>query len=63
MTRNDYELIARAMNKAQPKPLALCMGPVAAQHERDCKSLADMLAGTNARFDKARFLAACGVKA
>lgn len=61
MTRNDYELIARALNKARPEDTA--PRTAVAYYDRGCREVADMLAGTNARFDRARFLAACGVKA
>lgn len=63
MTRNDYELIARAFRESIPvATLApddlprVRQGWATAAH-----AVADMLAAGNARFDRTRFLAACGV--
>lgn len=57
MTRKDYVMLAEALASArdgysQPN----------AQHTRDCEAIADRLAADNARFDRARFLKACGVQ-
>lgn len=55
MTRKDYILIADAINKA----------PVDASQDRQrntvARSIADALATDNPRFDRARFLKACGL--
>jgi hypothetical protein len=55
MTRKDYVLIADAI-KAQHKPHN---DPETIQEI--ALSIADLLEGDNARFDRARFLTACGV--
>lgn len=67
MTRKDYIAIAAAIKAAKldifcKEPDAshvdLCDGAnYAAEH------IADVMARDNARFDRARFLAACGVQA
>jgi hypothetical protein len=51
MTRRDFELIARAVRSAA---VVGRVGFVA-------RPLADALASTNPRFDRGRFLEACGV--
>jgi hypothetical protein len=56
MTRKDYVMIADAI-KAQYKPHN---DPDTIQEI--ALGLADLLEGDNARFDRARFLSACGVK-
>lgn len=64
MTRKDYVLIAGALLRGRPEdPNCTVAGSAAlhGQHMRDCKALADALAGTNPRFDRERFLRACGV--
>ena len=55
MTRKDYELIASVIRNADE---------VADDQTREAlaEMFADVLAGTNDRFDSARFLTACGVK-
>ena len=65
MTRKDYQLIAGAMKSARmcacypnaPDGAAIRFSLQAAAHE-----LAHMLAADNARFNRAKFLAACGVE-
>jgi hypothetical protein len=52
MTRKDFELVARTIKKlnfTQAHKLFIA------------ESFADALTGTNAGFDRARFLKACGV--
>lgn len=49
MTRKDYILIAAALKAAQTIPQA-------------ARNLADQLAQDNLRFDRTRFLEACGVQ-
>ncbi len=52
MTRKDYELIAQAIADVWCDAVA----------QKDiAESLAEALAGDNPRFDRARFLSACGV--
>lgn len=58
MTRRDFQLIAAALKKVAPTfihPLAR------GQHDLTAYTLADALAGTNPKFDRARFLSASGV--
>ena len=62
MTRKDYELIARAMNESRmhalrddaPSGGAFWLGAAA-------REIAAALERTNPRFDRERFLKACGV--
>lgn len=58
MTRKDYVLIAQAF-KAASMPNA-CQETKASLYEL-AQRLAGILALDNARFDRERFLAACGV--
>lgn len=72
MTRNDYEILARALRSAR---ISVANGyPIAAtdaERERDaqriaahaatCAAVAYALAATNPRFKQAKFLEACGV--
>lgn len=60
MTVKDFELIARVLNVYTSNPAVL-------KQWRDASSsiaetFADELALTNPRFDRARFLRACGVE-
>ena len=55
MTRNDYEILARAMRAAHDAPhdaptFALVAGKIA-----------DAMGAQNARFDRERFFGACGI--
>lgn len=56
MTRKDYELIARII-VAMPTFAA----SLRAQRDSTARAFADALATDNARFDRDKFLAACGV--
>ena len=66
MTKKDFEKIAQAVIDAR---LALCPSPLESraytQHQQVFDSLsrtiADSLATTNPRFQRMRFLTACGV--
>jgi hypothetical protein len=59
LTKKSYELIARSLNDSRP---IQSMPRVAhAQHWNDCTFLALALAADNPKFDRARFLKACGV--
>jgi hypothetical protein len=59
MTRKDYILLPNALARAKPLELT----PIAIrQHSYCCEEVADALAADNARFDRARFLKACGVQ-
>jgi hypothetical protein len=57
MTRKDYELIA-AIIAAMPRFAA----SLRTQHESTARQFADKLASDNPRFDRERFLTACGVQ-
>lgn len=56
MTRKDFELIAAALNDVLRDPDVDDV-----THANCARSLAAGLATTNARFDRERFLKACGV--
>lgn len=59
MTRKDYELIAAALKDARlPDPSS----QHAIQHELCCKDVAYALQSDNPRFDRTRFLKACGLE-
>jgi hypothetical protein len=65
MTRKDYELIAFAVLDARPAGLAVDRDPVAMYQKgiaHTAHSLADALASQNTRFNRERFLKACGVE-
>lgn len=57
MTRKDYELIAAAIRRASDAP------GYAERNKFVSMELADALYRDNPRFDRSRFLAACGVPA
>lgn len=62
MTRKDYVAIAAALKSTKPSynsdhvTLAVVM-----QHRASCVAVAKALANDNPRFDRERFLDACGV--
>lgn len=58
MTRKDYVLLADALRYTLPD---VCREISLRQHANDCEAVANALAKENPRFDRARFLAACGV--
>jgi hypothetical protein len=60
MTRKDYELIARVF--AGTKPNTDRCSPEYVQWQYDVQALASELRQTNSRFDRARFVTACGVE-
>lgn len=60
MTRKDYVLIAAALKSSQLEQFRDGAQPF--QHEVSCKRVADALATDNPRFDRDRFLKACGVQ-
>lgn len=60
MTRKDYVLLATALASVKPGPEPLMRSIERAQHAKDCEAIADALA-ENPRFDRERFLKACGV--
>lgn len=57
MTKKDYELIAKAIGHGINGNTIEPTGDVMAI----CTSIADALANNNSKFDKERFLLACGV--
>lgn len=61
MTRKDYELIARAL--IDSKPLFDSYEDRCERHgwRVACHSVCEALASDNSRFDRDRFLKACGV--
>lgn len=69
MERRHFEVFAEAMRQAREvamtaKPggdTTTAAGLRLLQHETDCQAIARVLATVNPAFDKARFLAACGV--
>lgn len=67
MTRKDYILIAAAIKSARRDNIAGRPRQDLSDHNRGvdwaARSVADELARDNAAFDRARFLAACGVTA
>lgn len=62
MTRQDYELIAVTMKDSKPFGVAHSARRLV-QWLLDCHALAGALAATNPRFDRERFLTACGAQA
>lgn len=64
MTEQDYELLAAAIWRASPAALAPADLPILRQAwASTAHHVAVALATQNPRFDKARFLTACGVQA
>lgn len=69
MTRKDYVLITNCMNHCKPtRPdegldyeAEFRFDGAVMQWKNDCNALADILARDNERFDRARFLNACGM--
>jgi len=61
MTKKDYELIANVIHQA--KYTANIMGPDCSRiYRKIAVDMADRLAGNNSRFDRDKFLKACGVE-
>ena len=65
MTRKDYVAIAKAINDAMAHERRICPQDALAQSEHICRALAGNIANTvardNPRFDRERFLKACGI--
>lgn len=63
MTRKDFELIAHTLltSASAVRPITVAEKAAEAQYNHTCHLFADRLALVNPRFDRARFLAACGV--
>lgn len=63
MTKKDFELIAAVLKAARINyHYREVMDILTEHHNRMCTEIADALATTHPRFDRARFLAACGVQ-
>lgn len=73
MTRRDFQLIAESLKKTRPAHYterlnSIPEGELAWKRAECsvwncvCKTIANDLSGTNPRFDRSRFLDACGVK-
>lgn len=60
MTRKDFVLLAQALKNSAPGA-GILDSARHLQYARTCAFVADILATTNPRFDRARFLTACGV--
>lgn len=62
MTRKDYELIAKAIYGSLIQSKSLDWQDLyAEQHHITARHIANALERTNPRFDRERFLTACGV--
>ena len=65
MTKKDFELIAATLKATRPPQQMeneFAISQQTMQHLIICREIADALATTNPRFDRERFLAACGVQ-
>lgn len=62
MTRKDYVLLAQALKQCKTDFSNRNLDHDA-QHKADCNYIAAALAAENPRFDRARFLKACGIEA
>ena len=66
MTRKDYIVIAAALRAARPHWTTDAGREFEAAplqtHRLSCECVADALGQDNARFDRSRFLVACGVE-
>lgn len=62
MTKKDYELVARVLRDTEAACLRSQWDAVWRDRGRVAEAFADELASTNPRFDRARFLRACGVE-
>jgi hypothetical protein len=63
MTRKDYVLLAEALSGTRPRDRGTDVAAwMAAQWRADLNAVADALARDNYRFDRTRFLMACGVE-
>lgn len=57
MTRKDFELIAASLQESKPQEGI----EATLQWEQTCTRLANALQNAHARFDRERFLTACGI--
>ena len=58
MTRKDYQLVAKVFSDSKPIPFA---DPARLYWIFTCTHMADALARDNDRFNRDRFLTACGL--
>lgn len=70
MTKKDYLLVADALNEAKPKVVDQAVKDatgideaIRIQWHFDCRLIAHALGFDNDRFDRQRFLKACGIEA
>jgi hypothetical protein len=61
MTRKDFEAIAAAMREVREIPSVWQNDDTLSGVTLTARKLADVCAGSNGRFDKGRFLRACGI--
>lgn len=62
MTRKDYIILARVLKKSKPDFHPQLRGALIDGWARICKEISAALDVDNPRFDRARFLQACGVE-
>jgi hypothetical protein len=64
MTRKHYQAMAESLRFAHPSKHmdASTYGRAVEQWMRDVQSVADVFAADNSRFDRSRFLSACGLE-
>lgn len=67
MTKKDFELIAAALRASRPDPMRIAASEeyiegCENQFRLSCETITKAVQTTNPRFDRARFLAACGVQ-
>jgi hypothetical protein len=62
VTRKDYILIARALNSSRIAVIGKREEDFESGRKLACQALADYLETDNSRFDRERFLKACGVQ-
>ena len=62
MTRKDYQLIASILKEDRVLFFDGLHTPGQAAHALHCTAFADRLQSENPRFDRARFLRACGLE-
>ena len=61
MTRNQLELLARALKASKPQEAIIGFDDKATeQWEKDVQAIAKVGQETNARFNRSKFYAACG---
>lgn len=60
MTRRDFQMISATLSRV--RAISPDSAPFQAAADRHAYALADVLATTNPRFDRRRFLAASGVR-